>query len=318
MSLRLGDRNETVRNWRILMAKRFAGYAKVCGPLAGDTNEFGPRAVAWQKEYEKRTAQPQDGIVSDGDLAALGLSPRAAAKPIMFTVEGHMSSMWEGPCAFTAKQLESEGVVRWQPVGYNNTALPFDNKSGVDELCRLLGDVQLLPPGTPWGMAIFSQGAIVGSEVFLKHVRPEAGKLHWRLKDFRGCLSFGSPYRENNVVAEWVPDPPAANTQGISNTLMTDTPANWKEVARKGDLYTENPTTKSGEYKTAIYMAVQNQWTGSNSLTEQLMELLKSPATEIIPVLWAIITGAMFLGNMGPHGLYNLEPCVNFMRNQFK
>lgn len=71
MALQLGDRNETVRRWRQVMAAMFPAYARTLGPLPTDTDEFGPQARAWQQEYERRTGQVQDGIVSDKDLADL-------------------------------------------------------------------------------------------------------------------------------------------------------------------------------------------------------------------------------------------------------
>lgn len=73
MPLKLGDRNPAVRRWRHVMNLRFGGYARALGPLPDDTDEFGPRAQAWQQEYERRTLQLVDGVVSDGDLQELGV-----------------------------------------------------------------------------------------------------------------------------------------------------------------------------------------------------------------------------------------------------
>ena len=83
MPLRIGDRNESVRRWREVMAKRFAGYARTRGALPTDTDEFGPRAQSWQLEYEIRTGQPQDGVVSDDDLRALGVPSYGVASLAM-------------------------------------------------------------------------------------------------------------------------------------------------------------------------------------------------------------------------------------------
>jgi hypothetical protein len=304
-----------VSRWQKKMLARFRSYAKAAdgGPLRVD-GYFGNDDAAVQREYERRTRQPVDGIVSDADLASLGL-----ARPVMFTVEGHMSSMWAGPCAVTAKVLEDEGVCRWQPVGYDNTRLPFNNKSGIDELFRLVSDTTLLPPGTPWSVAIFSQGGIVGSEFFMQHVLPDTGRLHWRLKDCRGVIAFGNPYRERDVIAEWVPDPPRRGTQGISNRRMVNTPPWWKEHSRRGDLYAENEVSDAGEDKTAIYMAVQSQWTGDpDSLLNQMMEIVHRPIPEVIAMVRAILSGAMFLGNMGPHGAYDLAPGIDWMRTRLQ
>ncbi len=311
MTLQLGSQGPLVSRWTHTMLRRFRSYATgLDGKPLRDDFYFGLDEAKVQREYERRTGQMVDGIVSDRDLAALGL-----ALPVMFTVEGHMSSMWVGPCAFTARQLEVEGVCRWQPVGYDNVALPFRNDTGIDELCRLLADTALLPPGTPWGAAFFSQGGIVGSEVFMRHVLPPDGSLHWRLKDCRGVIAFGNPYRENSVVAEWVPDPPAPGTQGISNRRMVGTPPWWKEHSRRGDLYAENQTDDRGEDKTAIYMAVQNEWTGDpDSLLSQMVEIIERPVVEVLAMVRAIIDGLLFAARPGPHGDYDLRPGIDWMR----
>jgi hypothetical protein len=57
-------------------------------------------------------------------------------RPVIFTVEGHLSNMWAGPCASNASLLEQQGVCKWQPVNYDCAALPFNNASGVNELFR--------------------------------------------------------------------------------------------------------------------------------------------------------------------------------------
>ena len=69
----------------------------------------------------------------------------------------------------------------------------------IDPLRRLLADRTLLPPGTPWAMCIYSQGAIIGSTVWLQDIAPPTGSLHWRLKDWRATIAFGNPYREVDI-----------------------------------------------------------------------------------------------------------------------
>lgn len=57
------------------MAAMFPAYMRApsnLGPLAPGS-VFGERAEQWQKEYERRTGQVQDGVVSDQDLADLKL-----------------------------------------------------------------------------------------------------------------------------------------------------------------------------------------------------------------------------------------------------
>lgn len=321
IGLGLGDVSDEVRALRAFMRKKFS-YAKDLRDITL-YDEHMVRVVSdMQGRYAKagKIGSHTPGVINLETKYAMGFLPRPVkAKPVLFTVEGHMSSMWFGPCAETGRILENEGLIRWQPVGYNNTKLPFDNKSGIEELVRLLADPTLLPPGTPWGMAIFSQGGIVGSSVWLDEVLNPTGRLHWRLASWRGTLAFGNPYRELNTVAEWVTNPPRPNTHGISNRRMTNTPTDrWKEVSLRGDMYAEvTAGTAATEHQTAIYMAVQNQWSGNpDSLLNQMFELFTQPGPEFLAMVQAISNGAMFLGNMSPHGGYDLRPCIDFMRRQ--
>lgn len=314
----LSDEDPKVADMKAFLVRKFA-WVRDWVPALDLSPIYDATMTAVVGELQKRYGLPVTGVMNYTTQKQCGYLKDAPqqAKPVLFTVEGHLSNMFMGPCAETAKTLEAEGVCRWQPIGYDNVSLPFNNASGENELRRLLSDRVLLPPGTPWGMAIFSQGGIVGSKVFLEHVRPENGSLHWRYQDWVGTLAHGNPYRENNVIAEWVPDPPRPNTQGISNIRMTDTPAAWKEVARRGDLYAENTVDDAGEDKTAIYMAVQNQWSGHpNALLSQIVELIQRPVPETIAMVQAIVSGVMFLGNMTPHGAYDLGPGIDFMRRQ--
>ena len=312
-----GDEFPKVAEYKAFLKKKFTWVR--LSPL-DDSPIYDAKLTAVVSELQRRYGLPVTGITDYATQLKCGFiaPPAPKVKPVLFTIEGHMSNMWFGPCADTARILEQEGICRWQPIGYNNTVLPFDNKSGRDELRRLLSDKKLLPPGTPWGMAIFSQGGIVGTSTFLEMQKP-SDPLNWRMKDWRGTLAFGNPYREKDVVAEWVSDPPRHGTQGISNVRMSQTPQWWQEVSRTGDLYAENEDNDAGEFKTAIYMAVQNQWSGDpNSLLNQLMELSSQPIVEALPLIQAITSGVMFLGNMAPHGGYDLGPCIDYMRSRLK
>lgn len=87
MPIKLGDANATVLTWRIVMNQRFGPlYTRDNGAMPIDTNVFGLRAQAWQQDYERRTKQPVDGIVSDDDLKALGIA--VPATHAMLTVRG--------------------------------------------------------------------------------------------------------------------------------------------------------------------------------------------------------------------------------------
>jgi hypothetical protein len=311
IGLGLGDVDPEVRLVRNFLRKKFSYGADLA-----DTDVYGTELRDVVSLAQRNYGMEPTGIWTYALKVRCGYyKPAPPVKPVIFTVEGHMSSMWIGPCAQTGWQMEQEGLARWQPVGYNNTALPFDNASGVRELDRLFSDTTAFPLGTPWAMCIFSQGGIVGSQFFIRHVKPETGKHHNRLKDLRGVLAFGNPYREVGVVSEWITDPPATTEGGISDERMSETPSWWKEVARRGDLYTCNdPATKWGKDCTAIYKAVQNEWTDAGAIIPKLIEIGVNPSTELVSVAVAIIHGVRFLADMSPHGTYEMDPCISFMR----
>ena len=320
MSLQLGSSGPMVAAWQRTMLARFKSYALAAdgGPLKVDSY-FGWDDQAVQREYERRTGQLTDGIVSDNDLAALKITP--PAKPIIFTVEGHMSSMFVGPAYFTAKALEEQGLVHVQPIGYVNTALPFRSQTGVDELVRLL-DAPVLdngipfPDGTPWGLCGFSEGSIVTGRTFMEHIRPANGRVHRRLKDLKRAIAFGDPLRAKDHCAPWVPDPPKRGTQGIADKRLEDPPDFWVSHSRTGDLYSENPDNEVGRDRTAIYKIVaESSWSGGESgMWQRVLDLAKNPADGLVDIAFAIAGGVKFVANMSPHGAYDLAPCVDWMR----
>jgi hypothetical protein len=309
-------------------------YRSYMGHLA-DTNVF-------DQQFYDALVMMQDKLVSSGRLqpgkfirGILDLETQVATtfkkspykpapehRPIIFTVEGHMSNPWVGPCAWIASTLEAQGVCWWQPVGYDTVKLPFNNKSGRDELIRLLnmrtlygpnGEPRPFPEGTPHGIMGFSQGAIITNQVYLDHIR--SGSLHWREKDLTRAIAFGDPYREKDVDSGWWSDPPKRGTQGISDRRMTNTPYWWKSANRSGDLYAENPDDETGLYRTSIYkIAAENSWSGGPAGMLQRLTDLLNPTDDILPIAKAILGGVMFLGNMQSHGGYDLGPPLEYMR----
>ena len=321
IGLGLGDVSDEVRAIKTFLRRKFS-YARDLD----DSRVYDGHLVTVVAEMQARYAAQGKigahvpGVINVETKYAMGYLPRPVKpKPVVFTVEGHLASMWNGPAADVGRAAELEGVAKWQPVGYDNVSLPFRNWTGTTELRRLLADRTLLPPGTPWAMCIYSQGAIVGSTVWLQDILPATGSLHWRLKDWRATVAFGNPYRERDVVAPWVSNPPRPGTQGISPTRMTDTPAAWREVAHRGDIYAENTPDDAGEHKTSIYLAVMNRWSGHpDSLLSQLVEIVQRPIPETLALIDAVTSGVMFLGDMSPHAGYNLAPCIDHVRTALK
>lgn len=269
------------------------------------------------------------GVVNLATKYAIGYLKREVLLPLYFSIEGHKSNMWVGPVAHIGEVLRAEGRALHFPTGFDRDSLPFKNQTGVDELARRIGSTVIhdpgmpapvkFPPGTPFGSGGFSRGAMIWVEFYRQYLLP--GKpLHWRLKDLRFHISCGSPYRQKGLVAPWITDPPAADRQGImpADELMTDTPWWWLEIARKGDLYTDNQSTgEIGLYKTAVAKIItQNKWTGGPAgMLARVIDILQ-PTDDLIPVTMAIIQAVMFVGNMGTHGIYPLDPAIQFARER--
>lgn len=124
MTLKLGDANDTVLRWRQVMNAMFGGtpqhpglYARLHGPLPTDTNVFGERAVSWQKEYESRTGQVIDGIVSDQDL--LDLKVVIPHRPIWAYSAPGSGAPWNvGPPFDIGEWAKNVLHINHQPVGY--------------------------------------------------------------------------------------------------------------------------------------------------------------------------------------------------------
>src|SRR5215217_5600557 len=123
------DGDSTVRRFRAFARAMYRSYM---GHLA-DNNKFD------QELYDVFVVM-QDKLVAGGQLIpgtfirgvldlptqyATTFKKRELIKPVIFTVEGHMSNMFFGPCAVIASTLEQQGVVEWQPVGYDAGRLPF-------------------------------------------------------------------------------------------------------------------------------------------------------------------------------------------------
>jgi hypothetical protein len=322
VTLQLGSHGPLVSRWTDVMLRRFRSYALgVDGTPLRNDGYFGYDEQKVQREYQRRTNQIQTGVVSDRDLGALGL-----AQPVIFTVEGHLSNMWFGPCADNARRLQEQGVAYWQPVWYDWESLPFNNKSGVRSLAGLIAADQLpdgtpFPPGTPWGIIGFSQGAMVVSDFLEQQIL--TGPLHWRLKDLRRSLCLGNPRREFGKCAPWADNPPPLNTGGIllsGQFVTTGTPLQGihAENANAKDMFAQNTNDAAGLNKEAIARIVtQNSWVGGPSaLFARVLAILGNIPKESVGAVKAIIQSIMFLAsNPNPHYTTIAEPGdVEWMR----
>lgn len=317
MALKLGDRSDTVRQWRTVMARRFAGYARIRGALP-PTDEFGLRAKAWQQEYEIRTGQPVDGIVSDNDLRALGIA--VASTRWLFTVHGtgQPDPLGPGLPADTARAVLDKYT--WQPVGnYPAAAFPMwpSITAGVAELrAQITGK-----PGEI-NLAGYSQGAVVVGQVLKHDIMNPQGVLHHRLPDVRKVIFWGNPMRQAGIQADdhWIHEIAPADSHGILTedllTGMESAPFEVRDYAHKGDMYACNRDTDTDEYKRAIakiIMRADDFWEGPDSVVSQLVELGQRPLEEGIAMALAIGQAGAFFASTA-HG-YNIGPAIDFLRS---
>ena len=263
------------------------------------------------------------GVINLAFKYACGYLKKEVLLPLCFTAEGHMSDMYVGPVAWRGERLQAENRAIWRPTGYVNNTIPFKTATGVNELARRVGqtvqdDGIKFPAGTPFVIGGFSEGGLLISKFYRDWLAP--GKpLNWRLKDLRGVVAAGNAYREKGVVAEWIPDGPAPDRQGLSNERFVNTPTHlWKEVARAGDLYTDNQSSgDTALFKTMCYLLIaEGSFSGGAAgFLARVYDLL-SPADDLIPVAMAIFDGMRFVGNMSPHGIYDMNPALDFFRRQ--
>lgn len=254
---------------------------------------------------------------------------RLAPMPIMFTVEGHRSNMFFGPVADTATQLESQGLCRHQPIGYNNAPIPFDNLSGERELARLVGATVMdngvpFPRGTKWVLGIFSQGAIVGFDFWMNYLAP-GRPLEWREPDLLGVLAYGNPCRQTGSIAPWAQGwITKKQTHGLDPYRRFGLPGfpvkpnKWMDVYRKGDIYAENGDDAASDARAAVYQAIArgDLFSDPFSLAFQIARIFKQPVREVWAIIQAIISGVVFLGdNPNPHySPYDISGGVAWVR----
>jgi hypothetical protein len=320
-----GAHGTEIEYWQSWFQREYRAYAPEKDRVYGDGD------VAAVVEMQRRLALPQTGVFDEATAqAAHYVPPPRNLRPIMFTVEGHLSDMFRGPVADTATTLEAEGLCHHQPIGYNNGALPFDNDSGINELARLLGATQMdngvpFPEGTPWSLGVYSQGAIVGSYFYFRYLQP-GQPLAWRTPDLKGVLAYANPCRQLDSIAPWArPRATATGTHGLDPIQRFGLPGfpakpdNWMDVYREGDIFAENKDDQASAVKAAVYEAVMNDWISNPfSLAGQIAFTLHAPFNEAFAVIEAMISGAAFLAsNPNPHyAPFELEGGTNWMRER--
>jgi hypothetical protein len=320
-----GDRNPAIVDAKKYL-DRFS-YGKSLGLTDEYTVEFGVALRQWaanihyQVIFKGRPGPDvnMQGVFGWAEKMQMGLldPPVPEQKPWIITVGGHMG-LWDlGPAYWSALPLQDRGVATVQGVGYDAASLPFNNRSGIEELSRIVHHVK--PHGVPWAIASHSQGAIITSD-FIEHsvVGHESVPA---MSNFRGGVQYGNPRRPRGVVAPWVYDAPDAGTQGLAHNVLATKLPGVEEVARRGDLYADqDPTAESTEWKTAIYRLVVHGsfLSGVDTLGEQLIELISDPTGEGWAIFQAITGGIQFLFNMDPHDNYDLSGATRHLENILK
>lgn len=333
-----GDRSPEIVKIKTLLKRKFTPARNTLD----DSDLFTPALIAEVKRVqavytaEGKPGAPKyiPGVINLEFKYDVGLLPRPdKPRPIFFTIEGHLSNMFFGPCASNASLLESQGLCRWKPLGYNSTALPFDNKSGVTELFNQLARTQIEgPPGVmwdfgpdvPWVVKGFSQGAMVLSDALDQLPTHPNPVVRARAKTLRRSLCLGNPRRALNAIAPWADNPPPPGTSGIFAHRQFVTAGTWldgihQENANIGDLFAQNTTDKAGQDKEAIARIIcENSWVGGpTAIFTRVLALFGNPAGEAFYAIKAAFDAVMFLAsNPNPHYTTVAEPGdVEWMRS---
>lgn len=319
MSLRLGSNDPVVLAWQQVMLKRFTSYAKAAdgGPLRAD-GYFGQDDLAVHREWQRRTHRAETFMVSDEELALLGVVQRPTGKPVLITAQGTGVDMWTGPPADTARELERRKLCTWQPLG-NWPAATFPMwpsiTQGVAE-----GEKQIRfwagDRGQDIWLAGYSQGAIVTSLLWKYSLAPGGPLADLRHKVTK-AVTWGNPMREAGRFrgdgADWDARP---DTGGAMVDRLENTPSWWVDFAHKADLYTDCEMDDEGEYKRAICKIVMgNQWwAGQDNIFEQIGELFAHPFVEVWAMAKAIWDAGLFFAHgTGPHVDYNVGPAIDYL-----
>lgn len=327
MPIRVHDRGPHVRKWRQVMNARFGGlYTRLRGPLPTDTDEYGARAEAWQREYEKRTLQPVDGVVSDDDLRNLGISPGPASNtlPWLFTVHGTGMADPVGPGLPADVARDVLDKYRWQPIGnYPAQAFPMQPSIdlGYNELVLQI-EQRLAGNNDNFAMCGYSQGAVVVARVLKYEIQSPTGRLHKYLPRLKKVVFFGNPMRQKDIAHfdHWKYEVAPSGTGGIMEDRLEgleNATFEVRDYAHKGDMYACLKDGETGEWKIAVQrliFSVSSFFGGENSLVAQLMELFQKPLSETIAAASAGVEAIMFFMNLDQHN-YNRFPAVEFLRS---
>ncbi|AIM50156.1 lysin B [Mycobacterium phage BuzzLyseyear] len=325
VGLGLGDSSDEIRKIKAFMRRKFASYA---GDLA-DTplyDEAMTAAVAEMQARYSAAGQLRAGLYIPGIVGAetkyvMGYLPRPVVdtRPVLITVCGTGVPWWIGPDADTARAVEDKYL--WQPIGYPAAPFPMGKSiaAAITETHNQANRWRERIETHGAALAGYSQGAVVVSELWMNHIAPEDGSLHWMKPHIEKAVTWGNPNRElGHVWADHGGSPMApSNTQGVSSNGMRDTPPWWRDYAHQGDLYACTEPGDTQEVRNAIWQIVRDLdlFTGPDSLLAQVIELVQAPLPETIAITRAILDAGMFFAKRtGPHVDYNPQPAIDYLR----
>lgn len=327
-----GDRSPEIVKVKTLLKRKFTPARNTLDDGDLYTPALTTEVIRVQGVYarEGKEGAPRyvPGVINLEFKYDVGLLERPAKTlPIIFTVEGHASNMFFGPCAQTASAVEQQGKAHWKPVGdWDTQSIPFKNATGVEALYRQLSSNFIegppvdqnnpdgpkimwpFPPGTPWDLIGFSQGAMIACEFMWKYVLPSNAPLHYRLKDFRRGLMFGNPRRARDAVCSWAQSRPGAGTHGIMDRLFDAVAEGigdrWAEHPNDNDMFTEVGDDDMSADQTAIAKIIceGSFFGGPASILTRVLKLFGNPVGEGFSAIKAIFDAIMFAAaNPNPH-----------------
>jgi hypothetical protein len=218
----------------------------------------------------------------------------------LFTVSGTFNTPTQGPQAEMAALLDSS-VWTIYPIKYPAILYPMQNSISAGTASLITAIKQT--PGK-FALSGTSQGGIVVSEVY-NEIR--YGSLAYRRFDLLGGVTFGNPMREQGHTFPGFPDP---GGRGIAEDRLKDTEDLWWDFAAPDDLVPSSPSGAGGEWASAAFDFINNNWTGRDSIVNQILEFIGDPFGEMTGIINLLAGGSKDLADTiaghNPHESYNI------------
>lgn len=247
----------------------------------------------------------------------------------LYSVTGAGGTFDSGYGYFLGDALFQAGLIEHQPIMYGPNGIPgaFPMQPSIDMgVAELSRQIMLRDPSEPWALALYSEGAIVGSTVF-DLVRTPGHPLNAYEASFLGAVTFGNPRREEGHT---VPNGIDPGGHGIVTPNMVNTPDNWLDFAAGkhmvgspgDDLYTTCGSGTSAEVvadQEAIWTIVdKGSFSSFGDLAKQVLKIIPNPLSEGIAAIEAAFNALDFFVVHGitPHTSYQfIQPVAGDPRD---